>query len=290
MKQKLLSLALAAALGLSMAACSSGQAQTPGNSTPSAPNSDPTASPEAVDNSDLAYVQGQGKLKIGYTVFAPMNYTDDNGEFIGFETEFAKAVCEKLGVEPEFVEINWDAKVVELESGSIDCIWNGMTITKELEESLSISNPYVKNYQVVVIRAADADRYTSTADLAGANLDAEAGSAGEAAIAGDENLSQGNYVAVAKQTDGLLEVKSGVADACVLDFVLAGALVGQADYADLMVIPNLELSVEEYGVGFRKGSDIVPAFNQAMQELIDDGTLNEIAVRYELDDLLLANQ
>ena len=151
-------------------------------------------------------------------------------------------------------------------------------------------DPYIKNYQVVVIRAADADKYTSTESLAGANLDAEAGSAGEAAVAADEFLSQASYTSVVKQTDALLEVKSGAADAAVMDFVLANTLAGTGDYSDLMVIPDLELSVEEYGIGFRQGSDLTAAVNQAMQELIDDGTLNELAVKYELADLLLANQ
>lgn len=278
---KLTAAALSAALLLSLAACSGGA----GTAATPAPQ---TGAPAA--GSDWAYVQGNGSLKIGYTVFEPMNYTGDDGEFTGFETEFARAVCGKLGVEPEFVEINWDAKVMELESKHIDCIWNGMTITPELLETLEITDPYIRNYQVVVIRAADAGKYASTADLAGATLEAEAGSAGEAAIQGDGDLSQAAYTSVLRQTDALLEVKAGAADACVLDFVLAGAMVGQGDYADLMVIPDLQLSVEEYGVGFRKGSDVVPMFNEAMQALIDDGTLNAIAERYDLDGLLLANQ
>ncbi len=289
MNKKMTALALALALGLTLTACGGGAAQT---AAPSAPaESAPVESTAA--ESDLAYVKDNGSLKIGFTYFAPMNYLDDNGEFVGFETEFAAAVCGKLGVEPEFVEINWDSKVMELEGKRIDCIWNGMTITPALLDALTIGDPYIKNYQVVVIRAADADKYTSTADLADARVEAEAGSAGEAAIIGedaDENLAKAQYTSVNKQTDALLEVKAGGADACVLDFVLAGAMVGQGDYSDLMVIPDLQLSVEEYGVGFRKGSDIAEAFNKAMGELIADGTLNTIAEKYELSDLLLANQ
>ncbi len=281
--KKLLSLALSLAVTLSLAACGGGDPAPSNNQTPSAPPSEKVAT-------DLEYVQGNGVLKIGYTDFAPMNYTDENGEFVGFETEFATAVCEKLGLEPEFVEINWDSKTMELESKRIDCIWNGMTITPELQEALSIGDPYIKNYQVVVIRSADADKYKTTADLAGADIQAEAGSAGEAAIQADENLSKATYNSVDKQTSALLEVKTGGADACVLDFVLAGAMVGVGNYSDLMVIPDLQLSVEEYGVGFRKGSDIIPEFNAAMQALIEEGTLNEIAVKYDLDKLLLANQ
>ena len=286
MKRKLSALALAAALGLSLTACSGGTASSPAPAGSGAPEGTPAQSAD----SDWSYVEGNGKLKIGYTLFEPMNYIGEDGELTGFETEFATAVCEKLGVEPEFVEINWDAKLLELKSKNIDCIWNGMTITPELEEAISISDPYIKNYQVLVIRAADADTYTSTESLAGAKVDAEAGSAGESTVQNDEFLSQAAYTSVVKQTDDLLEVKSGAADAAVMDFVLANTLAGVGDYSDLMVIPDLELSVEEYGVGFRKGSDVTEKVNQAMQELVDDGTLRALAEKYELSELLLANQ
>jgi len=176
--------------------------------------------------SDLEYIKKNGKMVIGYTVYAPMNYTNDAGEFVGFDTEFAKAVCEKLGVEPEFVEINWDTKEVELEAKKIDCIWNGFTITEEREENLDFSIPYILNKQVVVIRKADVEKYKDTASLAAANLVAETSSAGESAIKDDENLSKANYTAVAKQTDALLEVKSKAADAAVLDYTLANSMVG----------------------------------------------------------------
>lgn len=286
MKRKLSALALAAALGLSLTACSGGTASSPAPAGSGTPGGTPAQSAD----SDWAYVEGNGKLKIGYTLFEPMNYIGEDGELTGFETEFATAVCEKLGVEPEFVEINWDAKLLELESKNIDCIWNGMTITPELQEAISISDPYIKNYQVLVIRAADAEKYTSTESLAGAKVDAEAGSAGESTVQNDEFLSQATYTSVVKQTDALLEVKSGAADAAVMDFVLANALAGVGDYSDLMVIPDLELSVEEYGIGFRKGSDVTEKVNQAMQELVEDGTLGTLAEKYELSELLLANQ
>ena len=284
--KKILALLLAAMMTLSLAACGSDTGSTDEDSGDTAGQD--TAEPSADD--DFAYIQGNGSMKIGFTYFDPMNYMDDNGEFVGFETEFATAVCEKLGVEPEFVEINWDSKVMELESKNIDCIWNGMTITPELEEALTISDPYIKNYQVVVIRADNADTYTTTADLVGKTVEAEAGSAGETAISEDENLSQATYVSVTKQTDALLEVKTGAADAAVMDFVLANAMVGQGDYADLAVIPDLQLSVEEYGIGFRKDSTAAEKVNAAIQALIDDGTLNTLAEKYGLAELLLANQ
>ena len=182
---------------------------------------------KASGDSDLDYIKKNGKMIIGYTVYDPMNYTDDNGEFVGFDTEFAKAVCEKLGVTPEFVEINWDTKEIELNAKSIDCIWNGFTINEEREENLDFSIPYILNKQVVVIRKADKDKYTDTASLASAKLAAETSSAGEAAIKDDENLSKASYTAVPKQTDALLEVKASTVDAAVLDYTLANSMVGK---------------------------------------------------------------
>ena len=299
--KKTLSLVLALAMCLSLAACGNNGAQDQSSQSGSnASASDVSSGSQQGDNSsvdaadsDWAKIESNGTMKIGITYFEPMNYFDDNGELTGFETEFATAVCEKLGVTPELVEINWDSKIMELQAQTIDCIWNGMTITPELQEALTISDPYIKNYQVVVIRSDNADVYTSTADLVGKTVEAEAGSAGEAAIIGegaDENLKQAEYISAAKQTDTLLEVKTGAADAAVLDFVLAGAMVGQGDYSDLMIIPDLQLSVEEYGVGFRKDSDAAEKVNEAMQALIEDGTLNTLAEKYDLAELLLANQ
>ena len=299
--KKTLSLVLALAMCLSLAACGNNGAQDQSSQSGSnASASDGSSGSQQGDNSsvdaaasDWAKIESNGTMKIGITYFEPMNYFDDNGELTGFETEFATAVCEKLGVTPEFVEINWDSKIMELQAQTIDCIWNGMTITPELQEALTISDPYIKNYQVVVIRSDNADVYTSTADLVGKTVEAEAGSAGEAAIIGegaDESLKQAEYISAAKQTDTLLEVKTGAADAAVLDFVLAGAMVGQGDYSDLMIIPDLQLSVEEYGVGFRKDSAAAEKVNEAMQALIEDGTLNTLAEKYDLAELLLANQ
>ena len=226
-------------------------------------------------------------LTVGITLYEPMNYYDENGELTGFETEFTTAVCEKLGMTPKFQEIHWDSRVMELNSKNIDCIWNGMTSTPELADALTLSDPYLENYQVVVIRSADADKYTSTADLADAKIDAEAGSAGETAVQTDPNLSKAEYTSMTRQVDALLEVKTGIADACVLDFVLAGAMVGQGDYSDLTVIPDLRLSVEEYVIGFRKNDELAEQVNGAIAELAEDGTLQTLAEKYDLADLLV---
>lgn len=238
-------------------------------------------------SSDWEYIKSNGKLVIGYTVYDPMNYFEGS-EFVGFDTEFAKAVCKKLGIEPDFVEINWDTKETELKAKSIDCIWNGFTINEERKKNLEFTKPYIENKQVVVVKKSNADKYKDTESLSGANLVAETSSAGEDAIKDDENLSKATYTAVPKQTDGLLEVKSGTADAVVLDYTLANAMVGDGtDYADLTIVDGLDLAVEDYGIGFRKGSDMAEKVNGVIDELLQDGTLQKIAEKYELSAILI---
>ena len=274
--KRFLSMFVAGAMALSLAACG-GAAST--STAASASDSAAGSAASASADSDLAYIQGKGKMVIGYTVYAPMNYTDDEGNFTGFDTELATAVCEKLGVEPEFVEINWDTKVVELDAKSIDCIWNGMTLTEDIMANTATTKAYAKNAQVVVVKESTA--YTSTADLAGKTVVAEAGSAGEAAIQGDENLAKADYVSKSVQTDCLMEVAAGTADAAVLDLTLANAMIGEGtDYASLKIVD--ELNAEEYGVAFRKGSDAAAAVDAAFDELKADGTMQALAEKYEL--------
>ena len=275
--KRLVSAFLAGAMALSLAACG-GAASTSTAASASASASGSAAASQAA-GSDLDYIKGKGKLVIGYTVYEPMNYTDADGNFTGFDTELATAVCEKLGVEPEFVEINWDTKVVELDAKSIDCIWNGMTLTDDIMANTATTKAYAKNAQVVVVK--DGTDYSSTADLVGKTVVAEAGSAGEAAIEGDENLAQADYVSKSVQTDCLMEVAAGTADAAVLDLTLANAMIGEGtDYASLKIVD--ELNAEEYGVAFRKGSDAAAAVDAAFDELKADGTMQALADKYDL--------
>lgn len=283
--KKYLSGMLALGLALSMCACGAPASEpadtaetTSDAATTEAASETDAAAADAAD-SDLAYIQGKGKMTIGYTVYEPMNYTDENGEFTGFDTELATAVCEKLGVEPEFVEINWDTKFVELEAKSIDCVWNGMTLTDDIQANQACTQPYVKNAQVVVMKA-DAP-YTSTADLIGKTVAVEAGSAGQTTVEEDENLMQADVITKTVQTDCLMEVEAGTADAAVLDLTLASAMIGEGtDYADLAM--KEELNVEEYGVAFRKGSDAAAAVDAAFEELKADGTMQTLADKYGL--------
>jgi len=221
------------------------------------------------------------KSVIGYTIYEPMNYMDETGALTGFDTEFAEAVCEKLGVTPEFVEINWDTKFVTLDANQIDCIWNGMTISDEVKKNCLVSKAYVKNAQVVVMAKDKIEEYKDLESLKGLKFTAEAGSAGETAIK-DSGLDA-NYTAVAAQTDALLAVKGGQADACVIDITMAKSMTAEGtSYADFTY--GLELTSEEYGIGFRlEDADLKDAVDKAIDELAAEGKMAELASKYELN-------
>lgn len=239
--------------------------------------------------SDLDYIKAKGEMVIGYTEFAPMNYIDDNGAFVGFETDFAKAICEELGVEAKFQLIDWSAKETELAGKTIDCIWNGMTITEERLAAMSISTPYMANKQVVIVKAENADKYTKAEDFDGANVVAEIESAGEEVAKTDATFANANYTAVDTQAKTLMEVKSGVADCAVVDYVLSIGMIGEGtDYEDLVVLDAFAFADEEYGIAFRKGSDVTDAVNAAITALVADGTLATIADTYKLGEQLIA--
>jgi len=264
--KKLLYFLLALTMVLTFAACGNTGDNEPAN--------------QSQDESDLAYVQGKGKMIIGYTDYAPMNYTDENGTFTGFDTELAILVCEKLDLEPEFVEINWDTKEVELNAKSIDCIWNGLTIDPERKKMMEITKPYVKNAQVVVMK--EGALYEDTASLIDKIVTAEQGSAGEDTIQADDNLKQASYVPKTLQTEALMEVKAGTADAAVLDLTLAKTMTGEGtNFEDIIIVDHL--GEEDYGVAFRKGSDICEEVNKIFDELVEDGTMIALAEKYGLD-------
>lgn len=253
--------------------------------------SNKTSTPEANAESDLAYVQGNGKLVIGITYFKPMDYIDEKTkELTGFEVEFGKAVCEKLGVTPEFQEIYWDGKEKELAAKNIDCIWNGLTITPERQEAMSITNPYMNNKQVIICKKENADAYAVAGALEGKTVVAEKESAGEEAIADKayaDYFEKANYVAVESMKTAMMEVKAGTADAAVIDYVTGiGSLVEGSDYEDLVILEK-SFADEQYGIAFRKGSDITAEVNKAIDELKADGTLEKIAEKYNLQEQLV---
>lgn len=238
---------------------------------------------------DWSYIADKGDLVIGITYFEPMNYKDENGELTGFETEFAQSVCEKLGVKANFQKIDWDSKEVELNAKTIDCIWNGLTITDERQENMGISTPYMENKQVMVTKAENADKFTTAEAVKGATVVAEKKSAGEDVAKGDEFFKEANYVSVDSQAKALLEVKSGTADIAIIDYVMSiGTIADGTDYADLKVVEGKDFAKEQYGIAVRKGdAETLQKINDAVQAVADDGKLEEIAKKYNLQDLLL---
>lgn len=236
---------------------------------------------------DWAYIEEKGTLVIGITLFEPMNYYDENGKLTGFETEFAEAVCARLGLTPEFQVIEWEQKENELKSRTIDAIWNGLTITEDRKENMAFSTAYVSNKQVLITKKANADKYTSVEAMAGASMTAENGSAGESAIQANATLAANPYVASAAQKDVLLEVKAGTSELGVIDLVMALASIKEGtDYADLTIIDGVELTAEEYAIGLRlEDTELLSKINGAIDELVQDGTLKALAEKYGLADV-----
>ncbi len=231
------------------------------------------------DASDLAAIKKAGKIVVGITDYAPMDYKDDNGEWTGFDAEFARLFAKELGVEVEFFVIaDWGKKFVELETENIDAVWNGMTITNEALLNAKVSDPYVQNKQVVVMKADKVADYKDADSLKELVIAVESGSAGESAA---EGIKPKEIVAKQDQAAALLEVKSGTADACIIDSTMASAMTGEgSDYADLAA--GIALTDELYGVAFRKDSDLAEKFNTFMDKLIADGTLKDLADKYNL--------
>ncbi|MCI5596605.1 MAG: transporter substrate-binding domain-containing protein [Lachnospiraceae bacterium] len=270
--KKLTALILSLLMAMSLAAC--------GGSSDNKQES--TTGAAAAEESDMAYVKDKGTLVVGITDFAPMDYKDDNGEWIGFDADMAKAFAESLGVDVEFVEIDWDNKALELEGKTIDCVWNGMTLTDEVTSAMDCSNAYCNNAQVVIVPADKADQYQDVNSLSDLTFAVEAGSAGEAEVKALEL----NYTPVKAQSDALMEVAAGTSDAAVIDSLMAAAMVGEGTgYTDLTY--TVGLNSEEYGVGFRKGSDLAAALNDFFVASYADGTMQACAETYKVQAALI---
>ena len=289
--KKLISLLLAAVMLLAFAACGSKDNNSSVTPTPdaSAPADgtetaapDDSAEPDAA-GSDLDYIKAKGTLIVGITDFAPMDYRNDNGEWVGFDADMARAFGESLGVDVEFVEIIWDNKVLELNSKTIDCVWNGMTLTDEVTSAMECSEPYCNNAQVVIVPADKAADYQTVESLDGLVFAVEAGSAGQEQV---EALGA-EFTAVSAQSDALMEVAAGTSDAAVIDALMAAAMVGEGSGYDNLTY-TVSLNSEEYGVGFRKGSDAAAAFNEFFANACADGSAEQIAETYGVQDALIS--
>ena len=295
--KKIIALLLACMM---LAACTACAAKTepavPAEETaaaePAAPAAEAAAETEEASaeqtaaDSDIAYIQANGKLVVGITDFAPMDYQNDAGEWIGFDADRAKAFAASLGVEAEFVEIDWDNKIMELGAKTIDCVWNGMTLTDEVLSSMACSNAYCNNSQVVVVPADKAADYQSAEACSSLNFAVESGSAGKAEV---EKLGY-SFTEVKDQATALMEVAAGTADAAVIDSLMAGAMVGEGTGYDSLTY-TVSLNAEEgeqYGVGFRQGSDLADALNEFFKTAYADGSMTACAETYGIQAALIA--
>ena len=225
--------------------------------------------------------RGENELIIGYTLYAPMNYMED-GKFVGFDTEFAEMACKELGYTPKFQLIDWDNKVSELKTKKIDLIWNGMTITDELKENIAISDPYMENKQVIVVKKDNASKFSDIASvLTAASIAVESGSAGES-VATDNNYD-GNLNSMQAQSDCLLEVKAQRSEIAIIDITMAKAMTGEGtDYSDLTYI-DVGFESEEYGIGMRKeDTELLAALNAIIAKYKTDGTFDALVAKYML--------
>lgn len=299
--KKWIAMLLAALMVFSMAACAAKnepaadqtndqtaadtQTSEPAEDTASGEDAAPAADQTAAD-SDLAYVQSKGTLVVGITDFAPMDYQNESGEWIGFDADMAKAFAESLGVSVEFVEIDWDNKILELGSKSIDCVWNGMTLTDEVTSAMSCSNAYCNNSQVVIVPADKAADYADVEACKALSFAVEAGSAGMAEV---EKLGA-SFTEVKDQATALMEVAAGTSDAAVIDSLMAGAMVGEGTSYDSLTY-TVSLNAEEgeqYGVGFRQGSDLAAALNDFFAAAYADGSMQACAETYGIQAALIA--
>ena len=277
--KKMMALLLAGCMMVAMVAgCGSKKEEAPAEPAATEAETDAQAA-----ESDLQYVKNKGTLVVGITDFAPMDYKDESGEWIGFDADMAKGFAEKLGVDVEFVEIDWDNKILELDVKPIDCVWNGMTLTAEVKAAMECSNAYCNNAQIVIVPKDKAEDYQTVESLEGLTFAVEAGSAGEAEVAA---LGL-DYTPVKAQSDALMEVAAGTSDAAVIDSLMAAAMVGEGTgYADLTY--TVGLNSEEYGVGFRKGSDLAAELNAYFVEAYAAGTMQECAATYGVDAALVS--
>ena len=284
--KKLLALMLALVMVFALAACGdSGSAATDAPSAEPTDTAESAAPSEGGDTaeSDLAYVQDKGTLIVGITEFEPMDYQNADGEWIGFDADLAKLFAERLGVEVQFQLIDWESKVMELDGRTIDVVWNGMTLTDEVLAAMECTNAYLNNAQVVILPSAEAENYADAESMSGLQFAVESGSAGEQ-MAIENGFS---YTPVTDQATAVLEVESGTCGAAIIDSLMASAMVGEGtNFAELTY--TISLNTEEYGVGFRQGSDLAAELNAFFAEIYADGTMQELADQYGVSAALIA--
>ena len=279
--KKVFALILALVMALSLFAC--GQKAPADEAAPTAPADMPEDPPQEAP-ADEPFEDPTTETKtvvIGYTIYEPMNYLDESGKLVGYDTELAEAVFGNLGYTVLFQEIDWSSKYTDLNSGTIDCVWNGFTCNTADDdgilrsEKVDFSYNYMENRQVIIAKADSG--ITSAADLNGKLAAVESGSAGETYANTFEGVTVKGFL---KQTDCLFEVNAGTADFAVLDAQLARSYAGKGDYASIIIIDELSSDVEYYAIGFKKGSELTAMVNEQLAALAADGTIAALAEKY----------
>ena len=228
---------------------------------------------------DVRSVKEAGKLVVGVTIYKPMDYIDDaTGEWTGFDAELAKMFAKELGVNCQLVIIDWNNKVAELNSKQIDLIWNGMTADEKLGKQIDFSVSYAKNAQVAVVKK----NSTLTKDgIKNATVAVENGSAGETVARTDIGATK-----LVERSDGqvgaLSEVLAGTADVAIIDITMAQSVVGKEDYSDLMILEGASYGDEIFAVGLRKDSNLKAKLDAFLKAKYDDGTITDLAAKYEV--------
>ena len=235
---------------------------------------------DSAAESDVEKIQEAGKLVVGVTVYPPMDYVDESGEWNGFDAVLAKMFAERLGVNCQIVIIDWNNKVAELNSNQIDLIWNGMTASDKLGESIDFSVSYAKNAQVAVVLA---DSDLTAADVKDATVAVENGSAGETVASEELDIPTSKLIQKSEgQVSALTEVLSGNAEVAIIDITMAQTLVGKGEYSDLKILEGASYGEEIFAVGLRQGSDLKDKLDDFLKEMYANGTLTELAEEFEV--------
>lgn len=280
MKKRFVSAALAAVMALSMTACGSSNsaAETTAADTEAAESQAEETTAEEAKTTD------GGTLIVGFDQdFPPMGFVGDDGEYTGFDLELAQEVAKRLGLEYKAQPIAWDSKDMELESGNIDCIWNGFTMTGR-EDDYTWTEPYMANQQVFVV-ANDSD-ISSQADLAGKIVEVQADSSAEAALKEAPELTATfkELLTTADYNTAFMDLEQGAVDAIAMDVIVAGYQIQQRN-ADFKILDD-SLSEEEYGVGFKKGNtELRDKVQNTLEEMAEDGTLQEVSEKWFSKDV-----
>ena len=281
MKKRLLSAVMASAMVLSLAACGGAKAETTAAETTAEKKEETTTA--GTTTAETAEAAG-GTLIVGFDQdFPPMGFVGDNGEYTGFDLDLAKEVASRLGLEYKAQPVAWDSKDMELESGNIDCIWNGFTITGR-EDDYTWTTPYMANKQVFVV-ANDSD-IKSQADLAGKVVEVQADSSAEAALKENQDLANtfGQLLTTPDYNTAFMDLEQGAVDAVAMDVIVADYQIKQRN-ADFKILDD-SLSEEEYGVGFKKGNtELRDKVQGALEEMAADGTLAKISDEWFGEDV-----